>query len=93
MRKGQTPFRTGRRLPVSESSLNTTRRFGSRALGIAAATLPIAGAFAVATPAAVVAHAASPNTITAPTYVRTIGTNGESTMYPSGVAVDSSGNV
>jgi tripartite motif-containing protein 71 len=36
---------------------------------------------------------AAGSTLVAPTYVRTIGTNGESTIYPSGVAVDGSGNV
>jgi DNA-binding beta-propeller fold protein YncE len=67
------------------------RRSRRCAIGIGAAMLPIAGALAagsVLTPAR-----AAGTTIVAPTYVRTIGTSGESTTYPSGVAVDASGNV
>jgi DNA-binding beta-propeller fold protein YncE len=67
------------------------RRLRARALGVAAAGLPLAAAFAVGAPTSTVHAAAS--TIASPTYVRTIGTSGESTMYPSGVAVDASGNV
>ena len=61
-------------------------------MAIAAASLPLFAAMVVSRPLTPV-HAAAAATITAPTYVRTIGTNGESTMYPSGVAVDASGNV
>ena len=70
-----------------------TSRLGlrSRALGVAAAGLPLAAVFAAGAPLTT-AHAAA--TVASPTYVRTIGNaNGESTMYPSGVAVDASGNV
>ena len=62
----------------------------SRALGIAAAGLPLVAVFTISAPMIAV-HAAS--TVAVPTYVRTIGTSGESAIYPSGVAVDSSGNV
>jgi hypothetical protein len=69
----------------------TTRGARSRAIGVSAAVLAIAGAAALGSTSLPARAAAS--TIVAPTYLRTIGTNGESTMYPSGVAVDSSGNV
>jgi tripartite motif-containing protein 71 len=69
----------------------TVRGARSRAIGVSAAVLAIAGAAALGS-TSLPAHAAA-STIVAPTYLRTIGTNGESTMYPSGVAVDSSGNV
>ena len=70
-----------------------TTRLGlrSRAIGVAAAGLPLAAALAVGAPSSTV-HAAT-GTIVSPTYVRTIGTSGEFTMYPSGVAVDAAGNV
>jgi DNA-binding beta-propeller fold protein YncE len=91
MRKGQMPFRMGRRLPLSDLNNEPGQSVRSRTLRIAAAALPLAGVFAFAGPAS--PAKAAPNTVTAPTYVRTIGTNGESTMYPSGVAVDAAGNV
>jgi DNA-binding beta-propeller fold protein YncE len=78
-----------RRSDVDHDS--TSRGFRSRSIGVAAATLPIVVAMAVSAPLTSV-HAAA-NTIVAPTYVRTIGTAGQSTMYPSGDAVDASGNV
>src|ERR1035438_8123846 len=67
------------------------RSLGRRSCAIAAASLPLLAVMAVSSPLTPV-HAAAA-TITAPTYVRTIGSNGESTMYPSGVAVDGAGNV
>jgi DNA-binding beta-propeller fold protein YncE len=88
---GQAPFRLVRRLPRSDSNVPLAPGHLSCALRVAVATLPIAGVFAMGLPPATVHAAAS--TITTPTYVRTIGTNGESTMYPSGDAVDASGNV
>ena len=89
--RGQAPlFRGSRRLPTSGID-STLRGFRARAVCIAAASLPVLGVLVVSAPAVPV-HA-SAATITAPTYVRTIGTNGESTMYPSGVAVDATGNV
>jgi DNA-binding beta-propeller fold protein YncE len=90
MRGQAPPFRVSRRLPTSEAA-STLRRLRSRAFGIVVATLPVLGALAITSPATPV-HA-STATITAPTYVRTIGSNGQSTMYPSGVAVDAAGNV
>src|ERR1022692_200927 len=90
MRGQAPPFRVSRRLPISEAA-STLRRLRSRAAGIVVATLPVLGALAITSPASPV-HA-STATITAPTYVRTIGSNGQSTMYPSGVAVDAAGNV
>jgi DNA-binding beta-propeller fold protein YncE len=74
----------------SNARHNTSIR-GFRSIGIAAASLPLVAAMAVSAPLASV-HAAAA-TVVAPTYVRTIGTAGQSTMYPSGVAVDASGNV
>jgi DNA-binding beta-propeller fold protein YncE len=74
----------------SDATHNTSIR-GFRSIGIAAASLPLVAAMAVSAPLSSV-HAAAA-TVVAPTYVRTIGTSGESTMYPSGVAVDASGNV
>ena len=90
MRGQAPPFRVSRRLPISEAA-STLRRLRSRAASIVVATLPIVGALAI-TSSATPVHA-SAATITAPTYVRTIGSNGQSTMYPSGVAVDATGNV
>src|SRR5580700_1231447 len=89
--RGQAPLcRGGRRLPTSGNH-SIPGGFRGRAARLAAAALPVLGVLVVSSPAIPV-HAA-PATITAPTYVRTIGTNGESTMYPSGVAVDATGNV
>src|ERR1035438_8396346 len=95
-----TLLRLGVRRLASERDINmdvtdvtdvNIRRSRRRAIGIGAAMLPIAGAMAagsVLTPAR-----AAGTTIVAPTFVRTIGTSGESTTYPSGVAVDASGSV
>jgi DNA-binding beta-propeller fold protein YncE len=67
------------------------RALRPRSIAIAAAGLPLIAAMAITSaPAAV--HAAT-TTIPAPSYVSTIGTSGESTMYPSGDAVDAAGNV
>jgi DNA-binding beta-propeller fold protein YncE len=89
--RGHAPsFRMGRRLPITATNARN-RRPWARVAGIAVAALPVLGALAVTSPLAQV-HA-SAATITAPTYVRTIGSNGQSTMYPSGVAVDAAGNV
>jgi DNA-binding beta-propeller fold protein YncE len=71
--------------------ITSHRRTRVRAIGLAAAGLPLVAAFAVGAPVAAVQAAAG--TLPAPTYVSTIGTSGESTMYPSGVAVDAAGNV
>ena len=89
--EGQAPlFEASRRLPISVNG-GPVNRLRARLAGVAVAVLPVVGVMTITSPATT-AHAAA-TTITAPTYVRTIGSNGESTMYPSGVAVDGSGNV
>src|ERR1035438_10398955 len=89
--RGQAPLFPGSRHLPSTGTRLTLGGFRARAARVAAASLPVLAVLVVSTPA-IPAHA-SAATITAPTYVRTIGSNGESTMYPSGVAVDASGNV
>src|SRR6202035_5660236 len=69
----------------------TVRGAHSRTIAVSAAILAIAGAAALGSPSTTARAARA--SIVAPTYVRTIGSNGESTIYPSGVAVDSSRNV
>jgi DNA-binding beta-propeller fold protein YncE len=88
--RGQGPSRLGRHLPTSAGKAQPNRLL-RRALGVVATGLPVLGAFLIGPPATTV-HAGA-TVITAPSYVRTIGANGESTMYPSGVAVDAAGNV
>ena len=78
-------------LPSLDAEASRRRR-RPRGVVAAVAVLPLLAVFAAGTPLSG-AQAGSSTTV-APTYVRTIGTaNGESTMYPSGVAVDSAGNV
>ena len=89
--RGQAPLFPGSRHLPSTGTRLTLGGFRARAARVAAASLPVLAVLVVSTPA-IPAHA-SAATITAPTYVRTIGSNGESTMYPSGVAVDGAGNV
>ncbi|MFZ2032258.1 MAG: SBBP repeat-containing protein, partial [Candidatus Dormiibacterota bacterium] len=79
--------------PRGTDDLTSHPRLRSRALGVAAAALPLAAAFTVGAPLSTAHAAANSGTVATPTYVRTIGTSGESTMYPSGVAVDAAGNV
>jgi DNA-binding beta-propeller fold protein YncE len=79
--------------PRGTDDLTSHPRLRSRALGVAAAALPLAAAFTVGAPLSTAHAAASSGTVATPTYVRTVGTPGESTMYPSGVAVDAAGNV
>jgi sugar lactone lactonase YvrE len=50
-------------------------------------------ALALAASAAMLVPTAAPATAATPTFVRTIGTLGQSEMYPSGLDVDSAGNV
>jgi tripartite motif-containing protein 71 len=61
-------------------------RVALRLLTVAAAGAVVVGTILTTMPA-------SASAVTTPTYVRTIGSPGEATMYPSGVAVDSAGNV
>src|ERR1035438_5195368 len=89
--RGKAPLFPGSRHLPSTGTRLTLGGFRARAARVAAASLPVLAVLVVSTPA-IPAHA-SAATITAPTYVRTIGSNGESTMYPSGVAVDGAGNV
>jgi tripartite motif-containing protein 71 len=55
--------------------------------------LTAAAAGAVGLCAVLTTTPASAAAVSTPTYVRTIGSPGEATMYPSGVAVDSAGNI
>ena len=78
-------------LPHDNGSNVTVRAARSRPIAVSAAILAIAGAAALGSPSTNARAARA--SIVAPTYVRTIGSNGESPIYPSGVAVDSSRNV
>jgi tripartite motif-containing protein 71 len=68
------------------------RRRRPRGFAATVSVLPLLAVFAAGS-SLTGAQAGASATPSSPTYVRTIGTSGESTMYPSGVAVDASGNV
>ncbi len=72
-------------------SRRPTGRIDSHASKVRATLLGVAVSIGLIS--AIVPSAAAATQTVAPTYVRTLGFSGQSDMYPSGLAVDSSGNV